>query len=195
MTPEELQKLEEEVYALDDKLRTDENFDDYEKSGRYKAPSFDDYLEQEFPEEYRKYKEKKRKLDQAKEEARRRKANEAPIPSDEDAPVGLPEEVGVTTAPAGSQVPSKTKEAKDKRPRQLELDLKRTAQAAKLMEEAAKARRAMKAGKTGMSALRMLGSGVTRGLALPIELLSIISGPTMRAIQEEYENKDKPKGT
>ena len=111
------------------------------------------------------------------------------------APVDLPEEVAQTKAPAGSQVPSKIKEAKNKKPRQLELDLQRTAQAAKLMEEAAKARRAMKAGKTGMSALRMLGSGVTKGLALPIELLSIISGPSMRAIQEKYENKDKPKGT
>jgi len=199
MTPEEIQKLAEEVYALDEELRTDENFDDYEKSGRYKAPSYDDYLEQKYPKKYGEYKEKKRKLSQAKEEERRRKANEAPIPSDEDAPyeepVGLPEEVAQTKAPAGSQVPSKIKEAKDKRPRQLELDLQRSAQAAKLMEEAAKARRAMKAGKTGMSALRMLGSGVTKGLALPIELLSIISGPSMRAIQEEYENKDKPKGT
>ena len=71
--------------------------------------------------------------------------------------------------------------------------IERSAQAAKLLEGAAKARRAIKAGKSGMDVLKLLGRGVTRGASIPIELLSIIAGPSMKAAVEEAENKDKPK--
>jgi hypothetical protein len=183
MTPEELQKLEQEVNAIDEELRTDENFDDYERGGRYKAPSFDDYLEEKFPERYRELKEKGQQLDQAKEEARRRAANEAPIPGDEDAPADLPEEAGkVTVAPVQ---PAPKKPASEQKPKQLELDLKRSAQSAELLKNAAKARRAIKAGKSGADVLKLLGKGAMRGLSLPIQLLSIIAEPAMKTIIEE----------
>ncbi len=157
---------------------------------------------------------------QREEEARRRKENEAPIPSDEDAPyeepVGLPEEVAQTKAPAGSRgkiviggnKPAISEEKKRRlkkleekvlgkqgeKGEQLQLDIKRSAQAAKLMKDAAQARRAMKGGKAGMDLLKALRSGLTKGAGIPIELLSIIAGPTMRAAVEEAEDKT-PKGT
>lgn len=205
MTPEELKRLEREFYDMDDDLRSDDNYKSYEnaKNTNKRLVDFDDYLEEKFPKKWEEYQEKKRKLAQAREEERRRKAGEAPIPDDKDfegtrdTVVDLPEEAGKVTVapppPVTKPATKKDKKPKPKQPEQLELDFKRSAQAAKLMNNAALARRAIKDGKAGMDILKALRIGLTKGAGIPIELLSILAGPGMKAIVEEAEDK-KPKG-
>ena len=108
----------------------------------------------------------------------------------------LREEYDIEEAKEDDKVRQRKKDFKDREANEKARGaepIKRSAQAAELMKNAAQARRAMKAGKAGVDVLKLLRSGLTRGAGLPIQLLSILAGPTMRAnVLDELENKDKP---
>ena len=58
MTPEELKRLEREVYDMDDDLRSDDNYKNYDNASNRNRTwkDFDDYLEEKFPEKWKEYK-------------------------------------------------------------------------------------------------------------------------------------------